>query len=435
MVASWGRLPIDGPVQTLEADWRFEELPVMAGDDTLLAFGNGRSYGDSCINSQASHISTRRLNRFIKFDREQGILHCESGLTLDEILQLIVPTGWFLPVVPGTRFITLGGAIANDVHGKNHHRAGSFGCHVRSLELLRSDRSRPVCSPEGNRELFAATIGGLGLTGLITSAEIRLIPINSCELVTENLTFSSVSEFVDISNGSADWEYSVAWIDSFARKGQVGRGIFSRAKHAEKPSGLQPKTRRLGVPMGVPFAPPFSLINKYTVDYFNRAYYAVNSGKKGRKYSHYQPFFFPLDAIANWNRIYGSSGFYQYQCLIPGEAGQEAVQQLLNDIHLSGEGSFLAVLKEFGEIRSPGLLSFPRPGLTLALDFPNRGEKTRRLLEMLDKTVERAGGALYPAKDARMSPALFATGYPAVDEFISQLDPAFSSAFWRRVRP
>lgn len=431
MVASWGRLPIDGPGRTVEEDWRFEELPVIAEDDTLLAYGSGRSYGDSCINSQGSHISTRKLDRFISFDREQGLLHCESGLTLDEILQIIVPAGWFLPVVPGTRFITLGGAIANDVHGKNHHRAGSFGCHVRSLQLLRSDRSRPVCTPSVNKELFGATIGGLGLTGLITRAEIRLIPISSCEMVTENLTFSSVSEFLDISTGSADWEYSVAWIDSFARNGQVGRGIFSRAKHAEVPSGLQPKTRRLGVP----FAPPFSLINKYTVDYFNRAYYAVNRSKKGQRYSHYQPFFFPLDGIANWNRIYGSSGFYQYQCVIPSESGQDAVQQLLNDVHHSGEGSFLAVLKAFGGIRSPGLLSFPRPGLTLALDFPNRGEKTRHLLDMLDKTVERAGGALYSAKDARMSPALFATGYPRVDEFMSQLDPAFSSAFWRRVRP
>jgi FAD/FMN-containing dehydrogenase len=432
MAASWGGLPIIGPAHTLEADWRFEKLPVLGGDSTFLAYGNGRSYGDSCINSFGSHISTRRLNRFIEFDREQGVLHCDSGLTLDEILQVIVPAGWFLPVVPGTRFITLGGAIANDIHGKNHHQAGSFGCHVRSLSLLRSNGDRPICTPEDNKALFAATIGGLGLTGLITSAEIKLIPMVSCELVTENLPFSSVGEFAKLSASSTDWEYTVAWIDSFARNGPAGRGIFSRARHLDKPSGRNPKSQKSH--LGMPFVPPLSLVNKHTVDYFNRAYYTSKSRKTGQRHSHYQPFFFPLDAIGSWNRIYGKSGFYQYQCVIPREVGTGGVQRLLDTIQSSGEGSFLAVLKEFGGIRSPGLLSFPRSGLTLALDFPNRGEKTRRLLAMLDTTVAAAGGALYPAKDASMSPALFASGYPRLNEFKAHLDPAFSSAFWRRVQ-
>lgn len=432
MSGSWGRLPIAGPARIIEKDWRFECLPEFSEDETVLAYGNGRSYGDSCINSDASHISTRRLNRFISFDAQRGTLHCESGVTLDEILAVIVPRGWFLPVVPGTRFITLGGAIANDVHGKNHHRAGSFGCHVRSVQLLRSDGSRHLCSAEENSELFAATIGGLGLTGLIISAEIGLIPVSSSELDTENLVFSSVAQFSALSRDSADWQYTVAWIDSFARAGQPGRGIFTRARHVCDQPGFDPG--RAGLRPGMPFVPPVSLVNKWTVDYFNRLYYYAKSRTRGLRRSHYQPFFFPLDAIANWNRIYGKAGFYQYQCVVPHEGGIEAVQQLLSEIQLGGEGSFLAVLKEFGDIRSAGLLSFPRPGLTLALDFPNRGERTERLLEALDRIVLSAGGALYPAKDARMSAEMFASGFPRIDAFRAQIDPGFSSAFWRRVQ-
>jgi FAD/FMN-containing dehydrogenase len=314
MAGSWGCLPIPGPRRVVEQDWRFESLPVLSAGDSVLPYGRGRSYGDSCINSHASHISTRRLNRFISFDAEQGVLHCDAGLTLDEILRLIVPKGWFLPVVPGTRFITLGGAIANDVHGKNHHQAGSFGRHVCSLQLLRSDGARPVCSKENNEALFAATIGGLGLTGLITNAEIKLIPISSSSLDTENLVFSSIKEFTSLSHQSMDWEYTVAWIDCFARKGQLGRGIFSRARHTSQDSKLEP--RGAGLRSGMPVTPPFSLVNRWTVDCFNRAYYYANCRKKGLGSSHYKPFFFPLDAIRNWNRIYGKQGFYQYQCLV-----------------------------------------------------------------------------------------------------------------------
>jgi len=430
--ASWGCLPFREADRFVERDWRFETLPVLTGSDTALPYGRGRSYGDSCINSQGTQISTRRLNRIIRFDAQQGILHCEAGLTLDEILQVIVPMGWFLPVVPGTRFATLGGAIANDVHGKNHHLAGSFGCHVRSLMLLRSSGDRQLCSPSENAQRFAATVGGLGLTGLITSAEINLIPIASHELEVEDKVFSCIDEFAALSRESADWEYTVSWIDTFARNGQVGRGIFSRARHARERGPLIPGRRRAA--LAVPIAPPLSLVNKWTVNSFNRLYFWAGSRKHVVRRQHYQPFFFPLDAINHWNRIYGSRGFYQYQCVVPHLGGEQAIQTLLREIHRSGEASFLAVLKEFGQRRSPGLLSFPRPGLTLALDFPNRGEKTRRLLESFDETVLAAGGALYPAKDARMSPQIFAAGFPAIQDFIPEMDPKFSSAFWRRVR-
>lgn len=431
MGGSWGRLPIVAPSRSIERDWRFESLPTINDSDSLLAHGCGRSYGDVCINSDASQLGTGRLNRFIRFDTERGILNCEAGLTLNEILQVIVPRGWFLPVLPGTRFVTIGGAVANDVHGKNHHHAGSFGCHVRALTLLRSDTTRPSCSATENAALFAATIGGLGLTGLITSVEISLIPISSDEMVFEDIPFGSVAEFAQLSRESADWEYTVSWVDTCARKGQVGRGIFSRARHAS--DGEKLTAGASNPKLIVPFAPPFSLVNKWTVDVVSRLYYAKGSRGKGLQRAHYQPFFFPLDAIAHWNRSYGRNGFYQYQCVLPHEEAEASVEALLHAIRDSGQASFLAVLKMFGDKQSPGLLSFPRPGFTLAVDFPNRDDQTLRLFDSLDEIVVAANGALYPAKDARMSPALFTVGYPEQEAFKQSIDSGFSSAFWRRV--
>ena len=265
---SWGRLPFPAAVRTLNRDWRFESLPDIAAADSLLAYGRGRSYGDSCLNSGASVLGTQSLCRFIQFDSERGVLHCEAGVTLDEILQLVVPRGWFLPVVPGTRFITLGGAIANDVHGKNHHVAGSFGCHVLSLGLLRSDGSRLDCTAEDSAGLFAATIGGLGLTGLITDARIQLLPIRSDAMELEDICFSSLQEFTRLSLDSADWDYTVSWIDTFKRPGHSLRGIFSRGRHAAQPGPLQPGPSRPR--LNTPFAPPLSLVNSLTVNLFNR---------------------------------------------------------------------------------------------------------------------------------------------------------------------
>ena len=433
---SWGQLAIPDAAKTAQDDWRFAALP---GDGSMLARGWGRSYGDSCINSDGTHLGTGRLNRFISLDKDSGVLHCEAGLTLDEILQVIVPRGWFLPVIPGTRFVTLGGALANDVHGKNHHRAGSFGCHVRSFTLLRSDGRRLRCSAEENTELFRATIGGLGLTGLVVSVEITLVPISSAYMEVQDHTFTSLDEFAALSQASQDWDYTVSWIDCFARGDQVCRGIFTRARHAAEGSLYPGRSRPR---LGVPFAPPVSLVNRFTVDWFNRAYFQAGRRRQAppaadgfaSRRAHYPGFFFPLDAIDRWNRIYGSRGFYQYQCVLPVEGGYAAMRELLQLINASGEASFLAVLKEFGSRLSPGLLSFPRPGLTLALDFPNRGEKTLSLLGQFDSVVRAVGGALYPAKDARMPADLFASGYPALESFREQVDPAFSSAFWRRVQ-
>ena len=395
----------------------------------MLAYGNGRSYGDSCQNEGGTLLQTRGLDRFIHFDPESGLLRCEAGVLFDDILRLIVPAGWFLPVTPGTRFVTVGGAIANDVHGKNHHQAGSFGRHVRCLELLRSDGSRRVCSATDHAGLFAATIGGLGLTGLITWAEIQLARIPGPWLAVETLRFRNLDEFFAINDDSTpDYEYTVAWIDCLAPAGQRGRGLYSRGNFVRGLAGAPHAPRRS---LRVPFTPPFPLVGGPGLKLFNRTYF--HRPLKRRTLTHYQPFFYPLDAIGDWNRLYGPRGFVQHQCVLPPEGARTALTELLEVIATSGTGSFLVVLKTFGELPSPGMLSFARPGVTLALDFPFRGDSTLRLLDRLDCIVAEAGGAVYPAKDARMSAANFRRFFPNWPTFSAQTDPAFSSSFWRRV--
>lgn len=405
----------------------------------LLAFGQGRSYGDSCLNDGGRLVDTSGLDRFVAFDSTTGRLEAEAGVRLADILHDVCrpsPDGaaWFLPVTPGTRWVSLGGAIANDVHGKNHHRYGSFGCHVPSFRLARSDRGEITCSARQEPELYAATIGGLGLTGLITRVTLQLRRVPGLMLAAEDIRMGSLDEFYALSAESeAGWEYSVAWIDCLARGRAMGRGIFSRANHVPGPLGpVAPLESRLAVPL----SPPASPLNRLTLGAFN-ALYRRRLGRKSRRLrlTPYAPSLYPLDAIGGWNRLYGRRGFYQYQCVLPPAAARDAVAELLAAIAAAGDGSFLAVLKTMGEFRSPGLLSFPMPGTTLALDFPNRGEPTLTLLDRLDAITAAAGGRVYPAKDGRMSAAMFRAGYPELDRFIRSLDPAFSSSFWRRVAP
>lgn len=396
----------------------------------MLAFGNGRSYGDVCLNANGTLLLTRRLDRFIDFDRQHGVLRCEAGVELAEILALVVPHGWFLPVTPGTQYVTVGGAIANDVHGKNHHKAGSFGCHIRRLELLRSDGSRIVCGPHENREWFAATVGGLGLTGLITWAELQLVPIHNPFVLAYAWRFEGLDEFWTL-NEEAERRhaYTVAWVDCLAKGQGLGRGIYFAGDHAPEQIELPVVRARRH---RIPFELPFSLVNATSLRAFNYFYYH-RPWRPGPVLTHYLPFFYPLDRIEHWNRIYGRHGFYQYQCVLPKAHQRDALRALLGEIARDGQGSFLAVLKTFGRIHSGGLLSFPREGVTLALDFPNRGEPLLRLFERLDKVVAEAGGALYPAKDARMSGEMFRRGFPSWALFQKYRDPGFSSSFWRRV--
>jgi FAD/FMN-containing dehydrogenase len=427
---SWNRQPRIAPQAVNVLYDRHAELPH--GFSKLIAYGNGRSYGDVCLNAGGTLLLTRRLDRFIAFDSRVGSVTCEAGVLLGDILALVVPRGWFLPVVPGTRFVTVGGAIANDVHGKNHHRAGSFGHHVLRLGLRRSDGTELVCGPSQSPDWFSATVGGLGLTGLITWAEIRLAPVASEWMIARTERFESLEQFWQRSEAlDASWPYTVAWIDTLsARRGSV-RGLLSCGRHAEAGEAARAWRDRA---WRLPVEPPWSIVNPLSLRIFNAIYY--RRGIPHRNVAlHHVPFLFPLDQVRNWNAIYGRAGFYQYQCVLPRPGARRAVHQLLARIAAAGLGSFLTVLKTFGEDASRGLLSFARPGATLAVDFPNRGARTMALFEDLDRIVLEAGGALYPAKDARMPASVFRAGFAKADEFSAFVDPRFSSSFWRRVMP
>jgi FAD/FMN-containing dehydrogenase len=424
---SWGRYPLD---HRAAAEIVLHDLDLAAGigaTASVLAHGMGRSYGDVALNKGGTILHTRRLDRFIAFDAATGVLRAEAGATLDEILSVTTPRGWFLAVTPGTRYVSLGGAVANDVHGKNHHTAGSFGHHVRAFELIRSDGTRTECSPTRSPELFAATVGGLGLTGLITWVEIQLTPIARPHMAVQHRRFSHLNDYWAIDEEwGRDHEYTVAWVDCL--KG--GRGIYSAANFlksgpAETPTAM-PRRK-------FPFDPPGSLIGPLSLRAFNFSYY--HQRLKSQDQVHAYKFFYPLDGIEEWNKVYGRKGFLQYQCVLPPAAMRSGSNELFKTIRQRGLGSFLAVFKTFGQHAPVGLLSFPRPGATLALDFPNQGERTLSLLNELDAVVRDAGGALYPAKDARMPASMFSQSFPRLEEFSRHVDPAFSSSFWRRVNP
>jgi len=430
---SWGRFPRATHAAVVPVAWRSESPPFADLDTSVLPFAYGRSYGDSCLNDGGVLLDVAPLRRFIAFDDASGTLRCEAGVTVAEILDLVVPRGWFPPVVPGTKWVSVGGAIANDIHGKNHHVAGTFGCHVTCFELLRSSGERVFCSPEENAGLFQATIGGLGLTGVILWAEIRLKQIPGASIAMERIRFRRLEEFLELSASDSDHEYTVAWVDCLARRNRLGRGIFMRGDHATagKPTTLRPATAPSR--LRVPFDLPSVLLNPLTVSAVNAVYYWSHLRATTGRVIPYDPFFFPLDGIGDWNRMYGRRGFLHYQCVVPDEGDRGPIRTILERISRAREASFLAALKRFGSVPSPGLLSFPRPGITLALDFRYRGPRTLRFLDDLDEVVRAAGGAVYPAKDARMSPDSFRRYFPAWEAFAAYVDPQFSSSFWRRV--
>lgn len=426
-IRSWGRLTAADHVVTALHD-RTLAAHVLAGTRPGIAHGMGRSYGDACLNPDGGLWLTRGLDRFIEFDPATGRLVCEAGVLLRDIQRVAVPHGWMLPVTPGTQLITVGGAIANDVHGKNHHVFGSFGDHLRSLHLQRTDGASIVCGPGQNDAWFAATVGGIGLTGLIVQAEIQLRRVPGPWLATEKVPYHDLDEFFALADASErDWEYTVSWIDCLS--GARSRGLFMRGNHADIAAGPAAPARARKVPA----TPPFSAINRWTLRAMNAAYFHAGKRSAGHAVSHYEPFFYPLDHLHEWNRVYGPRGFFQYQCAVPRTAGQEAVQEMLAGIARSGYGSFLAVLKTFGDRAPVGMLSFPQPGVTLALDFPNAGARTAALFERLDAIVAQASGRIYLAKDARMPRTLFQAGYPMLAEFLQYRDPGMTSAMSRRL--
>lgn len=426
-ITSWGRLPYaeSSPVYIYD---REHIKTIIAAHRPGLPYGVGRSYGDVCLNPGGILWMMQGLDRFIRLDDASGRLLCEAGVLLRDIQQVAIPRGWRLPVTPGTQFVTVGGAIANDVHGKNHHAQGCFGDHVRSLSLLRTDGTHIECGPDHNPQWFAATVGGIGLTGCILTAEIQLSRTPGPWLETESIPYDNLAEFFRLSDASeADWEHTVSWIDCLS--GGKGRGLFLRGNHAQIAGEPQFQKKALAIPV----EPPVSLVNGVSLRLFNTAYYHLGKWRAGKRVQHYLPFFYLLDSIHEWNRIYGPKGFYQYQCVLPREYGEQGIASMLDEIAKSGMGSFLAVLKTFGQRAPVGMLSFPQPGVTLALDFPNCGERTEKLFIRLDAIVAEAKGRLYLGKDARMSRQLFEAGYPRLQDFIAYRDPGISSSMSRRL--
>jgi FAD/FMN-containing dehydrogenase len=431
---SWGNYP-HFPQTPLDCNWRDEASGCIgqlaqANRGGILPFGSGMSYGDSCLAASDHVIRLRHLDRFIAADWNRGVVSAEAGATLEEILAVAIPRGWFLPVTPGTRYATLGGAIANDVHGKNHHRRGTFGRHVRRFGLVRSDAGRSTCSAEEQPELFRATIGGLGLTGIIEWAQLQLVPIRSADVAVTTQRFGDLGEFFALSDElDQKHEFCVSWVDCLAGGAQLGRGVYSAGDFADAGALAADDTRRKTFPV----MSPVPLVNHLTLRAFNGMYWRHAPTLRTRTVSSYGKFFYPLDSIAKWNRMYGPRGFQQYQCVIPEGSARDGIRALLQAVAASGTGSFLAVLKRCGDLPSPGLLSFPMAGTTLALDFPQTGELDAALFPRLDAIVREAGGRLYPAKDAHMSGDDFRRGYPAWHEVEKLRDPALLSRFWRRV--
>lgn len=420
-----------GKARVLDADQAIEAL--RAGkrfSETVLPYGNGRSYGDTCLNDAGVLIDMRSRARILAFDAGSGLLSAEAGLMLSDLIAHVAPRGWFPAVVPGTKFVTLGGAIANDVHGKNHHRRGTFGSHVVSLTLLRSDGSVSRCSATENGELFRATIGGMGLTGVILDATIRLMKVDAADVDERVLGFSGLEEYFDLAEpADAENEYAVAWIDQLASGRRAGRGFLLTANHAGEgaPFRVAPAPR-----LSVPFRPPVNLINRWSLALFNRAFAWSKGRAEGVRRSSYGSYFFPLDAVGHWNRLYGPRGLLQHQSVIPFDAARTVIPAMLAAAREAGQASFLTVLKRFGAVASPGILSFPRPGYTLTLDFSNAGRVTEQLFERLDRMTVDAGGAVNPYKDARMGAALFAASFPHWRDMERLRDPRFLSDFWRR---
>ena len=427
-VSSWGRLSAE-PHHVFSA----RDLPALQqalrhSSNPGLAHGMGRSYGDACLNPGGTLWLTGGLDHFIAFNEDNGRLVCEAGVLLRDIQRLAVPRGWMLPVTPGTQLVTVGGAIANDVHGKNHHVLGSFGDHVLRLTLLRTNGETIECGPHERSDWFAATVGGVGLTGIITQAELQLRRTPGPWLDTETLAYANLDEFFQLADASeAHWEHTVSWIDCISGGG--GRGVFMRGN----PIVTAPRPLPTAQQRTMPLVSPVSLVNRLSLRPFNMAYYHLKKWRAGRAITHYEAFFYPLDNLLEWNRMYGPRGFFQYQSVVPRAVGRDAIQAMLREIARSGDGSFLAVLKTFGNRQPVGMLSFAQPGVTLALDFPNHGARTHRLFERLDAIVREVQGRIYLAKDARMPRELFEAGYPRLPEFLPYRDPGISSGLSRRL--
>lgn len=438
-LSGWGRYPrrvatVISPGQIAEA------LPPRAG--RMIARGQGRSYGDAAMLEDGLVMLTEHLTQFGELDEASGILTAQAGTTLAEVINEFLPRGWFPAVVPGTKFVSLGGCVAADIHGKNHHRDGAFGAQVREFEIVLADRSRLRCSPDSNSELFWATIGGMGLTGILTEVSFQLASVESSYLVVQHhQTKDLEASFAVLSDQAWDDHYTVAWIDTLAKGGSLGRSVLMRGHHARladlperlraHPFSKAHRQRHLG------FDFPSWTLNSLSMTAFNELYYRLQGRRQQPFIADYESFFFPLDRIGNWNRIYGNRGFIQYQCVLPLKEAYQGMRALLEALAAARRSSFLSVLKRFGA-EGLGLLSFPFEGYTLTLDLPVSDTELFPFLDRLDEIVLQHGGRVYLAKDARLKPQAFRAMYPRLNEWLgikSKIDPegCFASDLARRL--
>jgi decaprenylphospho-beta-D-ribofuranose 2-oxidase len=414
-ITNWGNYPV---MQSEEESFVFTDqlAGLVEKDQPFIPRGNGRCYGDASLSGRT--ISTLKFDKILSFDTDKGIFECQSGITLDQILNVIVPRGWFLPVTPGTKFITIGGALGSDVHGKNHHVEGSISNHIADMDVVLASNEVVRCSPEVNADLFEATCGGMGLTGIISRVKFRLKKIETSYIRQKQIKAANLQELVELFDTYNHHTYSVAWIDCLKKGKHFGRSILMLGEHAtiediggsrrQEPLAL-PKNKQITFPFNM----PSWVLNKLTVKTFNFLYYTKNFKKEINNVVSYEPFFYPLDAVLHWNRLYGKSGFVQYQFVLPLDAKQGLIE-ILHRISDEGLGSFLAVLKVFGKQES--VISFPKEGYTLALDFPVR-KGLFRFLDELDALVLKHRGRLYMSKDARMKPEMLTAGYPGLEKF------------------
>ena len=443
----WGRYPrVTAEIlEPVNSDSLRHLLPAQDRSSGLIARGAGRSYGDSAL--AATVVSSRFLDNFIAVDESNNAVHCGAGVTLDAILKIAIPRGWFLPVLPGTKFVSIGGAIAADIHGKNHHRDGSFCDHLVRFNLALASGEVVSCSKQENAELFHATCGGMGLTGVILDAELTFEKVSSVSIKRESLVASNLNNCIELLEANESSKYSVAWVDCLARNEALGRAIVHLGEHdddsdmggdmsggksggeragGENSADIKPKTlackSRRGI--SVPFNTPALLLNRFTMSLFNSAYFHLKQRQSQCSTINYDAYFFPLDNIGNWNRLYGGKGFLQYQFVLPLETAARGMADILERVSATGKGSFLAVLKKFGGANA-NLLSFPHAGYTLTLDF-KREKSLLPLLDELDRIVIANSGRHYLAKDARMSEDVFKAGYPGWEAFAAiknRVDP------------
>ncbi len=422
-LSGWGRFPaVEAKVVTARTT---ADVARQIAAGPLIARGNGRAYGDSAVNADST-LAMRGMNRILRFDPDTGVLEAEAGVLLAEVIDAFLPRGWFPAVTPGTKFVTLGGAIAADVHGKNHHSEGSFGQFVDWLDVMGADGTITRCARNGNSDLFDWTIGGMGLTGVIVRCGVRLKPVKSAWVIQNTIVANGLDAAIAAFEDNLNAPYSVAWIDTLATGDALGRSIVMLGHHAAR-AELPPDkaarpfyTKRPGTKR-LPFDLPGGLLNATTVRVMNAAFFWNEKRKPRRSIVDWDRYFYPLDAIQDWNRGYGRKGFMQFQCALPRASAALGLRDLLQAVAVSRQGSFLSVLKRFGP--QGGRFSFPVEGYTLTMDFPVN-DRSLTLMDTLDQIALAHGGRFYLAKDARLGAATLAKADPRAAEFATQRQAA-----------